>query len=100
MTTPTSVAAVGTAMPDVALAGLAARGVLGVPALLVVPGTAQEAARLAARVPEASAADGVSAWASGTGHAEAGLGTFLTLQHSGTFLVDADGMIRYRRTAT
>lgn len=63
--------------------------------LLVVPGGAREAAHVAARhsLPDATV------WASGTGHAEAGLGRFLALQHSGVLVLDGAGAVTYRRTA-
>jgi peroxiredoxin len=78
------------------LAELAEAGNLGgASVILIAPGGAPEAAAVAAKVPWAA----VTAWASGTGHAAAGLGTFLSIQHSGTFLVAADGTIRYRRTS-
>ena len=82
------------------LARMAAEGELGaqVRVLLVAPGGAAEAAQLAGRVPDRD--DRVSVWASGEGHAAAGLGSFLGLQHSGTFAVDADGSVLHARTAT
>jgi peroxiredoxin len=82
------------------LAALVAQGRLTVPVVLVVPGAAGDAAELARRLRDAAGTRGVTVWASGTGHAAAGLGTFLTLQHSGTFLVGADGTVGYRRAAT
>lgn len=84
------------------LVALAAEGGLGpgVPVLLVVPGGPDEAAGLRRKVPVGKEIDGlVSAWASGAGHATAGLGRFLALQHSGTFVLDPAGLVRYRRTA-
>jgi len=83
-----------------ALAGLAAEGRLGpeVRVLLVTPGSAAEAARVRRKV----AGDAVTVWASGEGgegHAAAGLGSFLRLQHSGTFVVAGDGTVVHRRTA-
>lgn len=79
------------------LTDLAAAGGLGsgVRVVLVAPGGAQEAAQLAARI----GSEAVTIWASGNGHAAAGLGTFLSMQHSGTFLVDRGGAVAYRRTA-
>ncbi|MGW0768908.1 redoxin family protein [Streptomyces sp. NPDC002676] len=79
------------------LADLAASGELGtnVRVVLVAPGEASDAAKLTKRI----GGDAVSSWASGTGHEAAGLGAFLALQHGGTFLVNADGTIAYRRTA-
>jgi len=67
----------------------------GAGVVLIAPGDVDEARQLADRIPSAS----VSAWASGTAHGAAGMGTFLSVQHSGTFLVAADDTIRYRRTA-
>ena len=63
--------------------------------LLVVPGGPAEAAALASRVPSSR----VTTWASGNAHASAGLGSFLSLQHSGTFAVTASGAVVYRRTS-
>jgi hypothetical protein len=62
--------------------------------ILIAPGGADEARQVAAKVPSSA----VSAWASGAGHADAGMGTFLSIQHSGTFLIAADGTVSYRRT--
>ena len=79
------------------LAEMAEAGELGpdVRVLLVAPGGAQEAAVLAARI----ASSAVTVRASGDGHAAAGLGTFLSVQHSGTFVVGEDGAVVYTRTA-
>ncbi len=78
------------------LAELAAQGNLGDrPVLLVAPGGSAEAAALAKRVPSPR----VTTWASGDAHASAGLGSFLTLQHSGTFALTAAGSVIYRRTS-
>ncbi|GIJ50676.1 hypothetical protein Val02_75620 [Virgisporangium aliadipatigenens] len=78
------------------LAELADSGGLGgASVILIVPGDADEAGKVATRVPSAA----VTAWASGTGHAAAGMGTFLSVQHSGTFLIAPDGTVAYRRTA-
>lgn len=78
------------------LAQLAQAGDLGPAAvILIAPGGLDEAREVAAKVPSSA----VTAWASGTGHARAGMGTFLSVQHSGTFLIGADGTVRYRRTA-
>ncbi|MBP2337285.1 peroxiredoxin [Saccharothrix coeruleofusca] len=80
-----------------ALAELAEADELGgAEVVLVAPGDVDEARRLADRV----ASSAVSAWASGTAHGTVGMGSFLAVQHSGTFLVSDDGTIRYRRTAT
>jgi Redoxin len=78
------------------LAALADRDALGDrTVVLVVPGGAPEAAEVARRVPSSR----VASWASGEGHAAAGLGSFLTLQHSGTFALSATGAVVYRRTS-
>jgi len=78
------------------LAGLAASGKLGgARVILIAPGDDNEARLLAARIPSSA----VSTWASGTAHASAGMGSFLSIRHSGTFLIDAGGEVRYRRTA-
>jgi peroxiredoxin len=77
------------------LAELAESGSLGgASVLLIAPGGLDEARAVAAKVPSPA----VTAWASGTGHAAAGMGVFLSIQHSGTFLIAADGTIEYRRT--
>jgi peroxiredoxin len=68
----------------------------GAKVILIAPGDADEARQLADRVPSPT----VSTWASGTAHDAVGMGSFLAVQHSGTFLVAADDTIRYRRTAT
>lgn len=79
-----------------ALARLGESGELGgASVVLVVPGDADEARRLAERVPSPA----VSTWASGTAHGSAGMGRSFFIQHSGTFLVGRDGTLRYRRTA-
>jgi peroxiredoxin len=78
------------------LVQLAESGKLGgAGVILIAPGDADEARRLADRVTSPA----VSKWASGTAHGSAGMGSFLFIQHSGTFLVGADGNILYRRTA-
>lgn len=79
------------------LAAMAEAGELGpdVDVLLVAPGGADEATEVAARVPSRA----VTAWSSGTGHAAVGLGTFLSVRHSGTFAVDGDGTVLHERTA-
>jgi peroxiredoxin len=63
--------------------------------ILVAPGGPGESRELAERVPSRR----VSTWASGEAHAAAGLGSFLTVQHSGTFLLSAAGAVDYRRTS-
>jgi len=79
-----------------ALSSLAESGQLGdARVILIAPGGTDEARRLAGHVDSTR----VSPWASGSGHTDAGLGSFLLLQHSGTFVVEADGVVRYRRTS-
>lgn len=63
--------------------------------LLVTPGEADEARTVRERV----RSDIAEVWASGRHHADVGLGTFLTLQHSGSFVLDADGTVRYSRAS-
>ncbi|MGA5304817.1 redoxin domain-containing protein [Nucisporomicrobium flavum] len=78
------------------LADLAEAGDLGgARVILIVPGNVAEAREVATKVPPAA----VTIWASGAGHAAAGLGTFLSVQHSGTFLIAPDGSVAYRRTS-
>ena len=78
------------------LAELAESGRLGgASVILIAPGGLDEARAVAAKVPSPA----VTAWASGTGHAAAGMGVFLSIQHSGTFLIAADGTVEYRRTS-
>lgn len=62
---------------------------------VLVPGPPADAADVRRRVPSPA----VGVWATGTGHAQVGLGRFLALQHSGVFLLDAGGAVRYRRSA-
>lgn len=64
--------------------------------IVVTPGGAAEIATVARRV----SGDDVFVVGSGTGHAEVGLGRFLGLQHSGTFVLDGDGTVLAARTAT
>ena len=63
--------------------------------VLIAPGDRDAAAELARRVANPRA----STWASGEHHADIGLGKFLAVQHSGTFVVDEDGRILARRTS-
>ena len=78
------------------LTSMAAAGALdGARVVVVVPGGAAEAARVATRVPAGTA----TVYASGDEHASVGLGKFLVLQHSGTFVVDANGSILSVRAA-
>lgn len=79
------------------LAKMVKEGVLdGVKVVVITPGGVKDAAVVAARVPS----DAVKIYASGTEHAAAGLGTFLMIQHSGTFVLAADGTVLSVRTAT
>lgn len=66
--------------------------------VLVPPGGPDEAATTAGRM----AARGIRAevWASGTDHGSVGLGQFLGLQHSGTFVIDEGGLLLAVRTST
>lgn len=80
-----------------ALVGLAEGGALAGHAVLVLtPGDAADVATVRRRAPSRA----IEVRATGEGHAEVGLGRFLALQHSGSFLLDAHGTVRYRRTAT
>jgi hypothetical protein len=77
------------------LAGLAEAGALGdATVVLVTPGGAEDVATVRRRIPSPA----VQVWASGTGHADVGLGRFLLLQHSGTFVLDGR-RVRWRRTS-
>jgi peroxiredoxin len=68
-------------------------GVLrGARAIVVTPGGADEAAAVARHTT-------LRVFASGERHRDVGLGRFLTLQHSGTFVVDATGRVLARRTS-
>ena len=72
-------------------------GDFGAAALVIVtPGAAAEVATVARRVPGGD----VVIVGSGSGHAEVGLGRFLGLQHSGTFVLDESGTVLAARTAT
>lgn len=66
----------------------------GVAVVIVAPGTAADAAGVAKRVALTVVASGE------TGHADAGLGSSLGLQHSGTFVLDAEGRVLLAKTAT
>jgi peroxiredoxin len=78
------------------LAGLGLAG-RGVAAVVVVPGTAADAARV--RRTAGSEVTVVSSSGAGAHHA-VGLTRTLLVQHSGTLLVDASGTVRYRLAAT
>jgi peroxiredoxin len=72
------------------LARLATSGELGAArALVVAPGDASEGRKAQGRI----ASDAVGVWASGDHHADLGLGRFLMLQHSGTFVIGEGGKI-------
>lgn len=64
-------------------------------ALVVVPGSANDAAAV-----RRLAAGRLTVVSSSGAHAAVGLGRTMLLQHSGTFLVDASGSVRYAKTAT
>lgn len=71
-------------------------GQLGGARLIVVtPGGADDIATVVARVP----GNDVIVVGSGSAHAEVGLGRFLGLQHSGTFVLDERGAVLAARTA-
>jgi len=73
-----------------ALGRMATAGQLGDAKVLVITPGDSDAARTASRriaVPE------LEVRASGDHHADLGLGRFLMLQHSGTFVLDADGRV-------
>ena len=75
---------------------MAEAGELGGARLVVItPGDARDAAAVARRLksPLATVA------ASGTGHANAGLGSTLLIQHSGTFVLDASGTVLHAQTS-
>jgi peroxiredoxin len=69
----------------------------GAHAVVVVPGGQSEAAAVARKV---GAGATVVASDPDAAHKAAGLDRTLFLQHSGTFLVDAGGVVRYAKTAT
>jgi peroxiredoxin len=72
---------------------MAARGALaGAAAVVVTPGGAEEAATV-------TKITTLPVLASGTQHALVGLGKFLMLQHSGTFVLDAEGRVTSARTS-
>ena len=78
------------------LVRLAESGRVGDRAVLVLaPGGAGEAAEVRRRVPSSA----VEVRATGDGHAAAGFGRFLALQHSGVMALDAEGVVEYRRSA-
>ena len=64
----------------------------GARAVIVTPGGGEEAASVARRTT-------LRVFASGEHHRDVGLGRFLTLQHSGTFVVDASRRVLTRRTS-
>jgi peroxiredoxin len=64
--------------------------------VLIAPGGASSVVEVRKRI----ASPGAEVWASGDHHSDVGLGKFLSIQHSGTFVVDAGGRILSRRTST
>ena len=64
----------------------------GARAIVVAPGGADEAAVVARHTT-------LHVYASGQHHRDVGLGRFLTLQHSGTFVVDASGRVLAQRAS-
>lgn len=64
----------------------------GARAIVITPGGATEAAAVARRTM-------LPVFASGEHHRDVGLGRFLALQHSGTFVVDADGRVLAQRAS-
>lgn len=63
--------------------------------LLIAPGDSGEARTVEDRLGSTMA----EVWSSGDHHSDIGLGTFLRLQHSGSFVVDTDGRVLYARTS-
>jgi peroxiredoxin len=57
--------------------------------IVIAPGDAGDARKARARI----ASPRIEVRASGNHHADMGLGKFLALQHSGTFVIDADGVV-------
>ena len=64
----------------------------GARGIVVTPGGVDEATAVARRTT-------LSVFGSGDHHRNIGLGRFLTLQHSGTFVVDGAGRVLTRRTS-
>ncbi len=64
----------------------------GARAIVITPGGADEAAAVARRTT-------LRVFASGEHHRDVGLGRFLALQHSGTFVVDASGRVLAQRAS-
>jgi peroxiredoxin len=80
-----------------AISAMSAAGELGgATVVFVTPGDATEAKAAETRLRDV----GATVWASGNAHAEVGLGKFLAIQHSGTFLTEADGTVLYSKTST
>jgi peroxiredoxin len=78
------------------LGGMAASGALdGVSVLVIAPGGSAAARTARSRI----ASPRIEVRASGDHHSDVGLGRFLGLQHSGTFVVDADGRILSAQTS-
>lgn len=61
----------------------------GVAVLVIAPGGASAARKALARI----SSPRIDVRASGEHHADVGLGKFLGLQHSGTFVLDASGLV-------
>ncbi|MFC9559368.1 redoxin domain-containing protein [Agromyces sp. NPDC056965] len=64
----------------------------GARGIVITPGSAAEAAEVARRTT-------LDVFASGEHHRDVGLGRFLSLQHSGTFVVDGSGRVLAQRTS-
>jgi peroxiredoxin len=73
-----------------------AGGLRGAAFILIAPGDGDDA-RVAR---DRQGSDLAEVWASGDHHADIGLGRFLALQHSGSFVLDADGTILHGQTST
>ena len=79
-----------------ALGQLIASGALdGVAVLVIAPGGAASARTARGRISSPS----IVVRASGEHHSDVGLGKFLGLQHSGTFVLDANGLILSAQTS-
>lgn len=76
---------------------MAAAGELGSAALIIIaPGDAADAAAVQKRL----ASPHATVFASGSAHQNAGLGSTMLIQHSGTFVLDANGTVLSARTST
>jgi hypothetical protein len=67
----------------------------GVAVLVIAPGDARAARTARARISSPS----IEVRASGEHHSDVGLGKFLGLQHSGTFVLDASGLVLSAQTS-